>query len=155
MSFEIRNMIQSDIDKLITAFAGWNDRSEQYERYWRENQAGQRITIVALCGEDIAGYTNLVWQSDYAPFREAGIPEINDMNVLEPFRRKGIATAFIREAERLAAAHGKTLMGIGFGLTADYGNAQRLYPKLGYIPDGRGAQPTPWGDVLYLTRSLV
>lgn len=154
MDFKIQHMISSDVDSLAAAFASWNKPREQYERYWRENQAGQRITIIAMCGEAIAGYSNLVWQSDYAPFREAGIPEINDMNVIEPFRRRGIATAFIHEAERLAAAHGKALMGIGFGLTADYGNAQRLYPKLGYIPDGRGAQSTLWSDVLYLTRPL-
>jgi hypothetical protein len=58
-------------------------------------------------------------------------------------------------SERTAIEHGKNIMGIGFGLTADYGAAQRLYPKLGYIPDGRGAQPTPWGDVLFLTKRLL
>ena len=30
------------------------------------------------------------------------------------------------------------LAGIGFGLYADYGAAQRLYVKCGYLPDGRG-----------------
>lgn len=29
-------------------------------------------------------------------------------------------------------------IGIGFGLYASYGTAQRLYTKRGYIPDGRG-----------------
>ena len=29
-------------------------------------------------------------------------------------------------------------MGIGVGLSRDYGAAQRLYIKRGYVPDGRG-----------------
>ncbi len=46
----------------------------------------------------------------------------------------------IRECERIVRHKGHPH---GFGLTPDYGAAQRLYPKLGYIPDGRGAVPTP------------
>lgn len=30
------------------------------------------------------------------------------------------------------------MVGIGVGLYADYGAAQRLYTSLGYAPDGRG-----------------
>lgn len=29
-------------------------------------------------------------------------------------------------------------VGIGAGLYADYGTAQKLYVKLGYVPDGNG-----------------
>lgn len=29
-------------------------------------------------------------------------------------------------------------IGIGFGLYADYGTAQRMYIKRGFVPDGRG-----------------
>lgn len=28
--------------------------------------------------------------------------------------------------------------GIGFGISADYGAAQRMFVKRGYVPDGRG-----------------
>ncbi len=154
MDFIIRRMVESDVDSIAQAFAHWNKQREQYVRYWRENHEGQRVTLVAVWGEQVVGYTNVIWQPEYEPFREAGIPEINDMNVIAEFQRHGIGTALIREAERIATEHGKSIMGIGFGLTADYGAAQRLYPKLGYIPDGRGAQPTPWGDVLFLTKKL-
>jgi hypothetical protein len=30
------------------------------------------------------------------------------------------------------------VVGIGVGMDADYGSAQRMYVKRGYIPDGRG-----------------
>ena len=33
---------------------------------------------------------------------------------------------------------GYTNIGLGVGMTADYGDAQRLYVRLGYIPDGQG-----------------
>jgi GNAT superfamily N-acetyltransferase len=154
MSFFIRQMIEADVDGITRTFSRWNKQREQYERYWQEHRQGRRVTLVAVCGEQVVGYTNVVWQPDYAPFREADVPEINDMNVINEFQKQGIGTALIREAEHIALARGREVMGIGFGLTPDYGAAQRLYPKLGYIPDGRGARTTPWGDVLYLTKRL-
>ncbi|RED65139.1 hypothetical protein DFP98_12130 [Cohnella phaseoli] len=36
------------------------------------------------------------------------------------------------------AARTSGTVGLGVGLYEDYGNAQRLYGKRGYIPDGRG-----------------
>jgi GNAT superfamily N-acetyltransferase len=155
MSFAIRQMEESDIDGSTKTFSRLNKRREQFEMFWKEHQEGKRVTFVAVSGEEIVGYTNLLWQSDYIPFQEMGIPEINNMHVLDGFQKQGIGTALIQAAECVAAAQDKEEIGIGFGLTSDYGQAQRLYPKLGYIPDGRGAQLTPWGDVLYLTRRLI
>lgn len=153
-SVVIRRMIEQDIEVLAVAFAPWNKSRAQYERYFAENRSGERITLVAFVEGEVAGYGNLVWRSDYWPFEAQGIPEISDLNTLEPYRRRGIASAIIAECERIAAASGKCLIGIGVGLTPDYANAQRLYPKLGYEYDGQGARPTPWGDVSHLTKRL-
>ena len=79
----------------------------------------------------------VVWESDYPPFRDAGIPEIVDFNVLIKHQRLGIGTALLDEAERRIAVR-SPVAGIGVGLTADYGAAQVLYVRRGYIPDGRG-----------------
>ena len=84
-----------------------------------------------------AGYLNVVWQVEYPPFRESGIPEIQDFNVLPRFRRKGIGSRLMESAERLAAERSH-IVGIGVGMTEDYGAAQRLYALRGYVPDGRG-----------------
>lgn len=154
MDIVIRRMVESDIDGIAEAFKSWSKTREQYERYWQQNQHGQRVTLVAALGEQVIGYANLVWQSDYEPFCEAGIPEIHDMNVVTQFQKQGIGTAFIKEAESIARQRGKRIIGIGVGLTPDYGAAQRLYPKLGYIPNGRGVQSTPWGDELFLSKVL-
>ncbi|RYX83034.1 GNAT family N-acetyltransferase [bacterium] len=154
-NYSILAMKADDVGAVFEAFKSWNKPHEQYVRYWRENEEGSRVTIVATDeAETVIGYTNIVWTPEYAPFAEAGIPEINDMNVVGDWQKRGIGTALIKECEKMARHAGHKEMGIGFGLTADYGNAQRLYPKLGYIPDGRGAVPTPWGDVLYLTKKL-
>jgi hypothetical protein len=40
--------------------------------------------------------------------------------------------------EDLARQRGCRQIGLGVGLYADYGAAQRLYLKLGYVLDGRG-----------------
>ena len=71
------------------------------------------------------------------PFHEAAIPEIADFNVLIACQRRGIGTALMDEAERRIATV-SPIAGIGVGLTADYGAAQALYAKRGYVPDGRG-----------------
>jgi hypothetical protein len=60
----------------------------------------------------------------------------------------------IQEAERLIAAAGKSVAGIGVGQTPDYAAAQHLYPKIGYEPNGRGVCSTEYGDAAFLTKSL-
>ena len=40
--------------------------------------------------------------------------------------------------ENIARDQGYEQIGISVGLTKDYGAAQRLYVKLGYMPDGYG-----------------
>ena len=75
--------------------------------------------------------------ADYPGFRDAGIPEIQDLNVRRDYRRRGIGSALLDEAERRISQRAEGA-GIAFGLYADYGAAQRLYVKRGYVPDGRG-----------------
>lgn len=91
-----------------------------------------------LAGEKFAGYVTLKWQSDYKIFADDNIPEISDLNVLPSFRKKGIGSALIEKCETYAVKR-SNIVGIGVGLYPDYGAAQRLYIKRGYIPDGHGA----------------
>lgn len=75
--------------------------------------------------------------SSYLPFREQNIPEIMDLNVLPQYRKKGVGSQLLDTAESQAAIQ-STKVGIGVGLSPDYGSAQRLYVRRGYIPDGKG-----------------
>jgi len=59
--------------------------------------------------------------------------------VAGPVRRRGVATLLMDAAEQLARDRGIATLGITVGLFDEYGPAQRLYGRRGYIPDGRGA----------------
>jgi GNAT superfamily N-acetyltransferase len=151
--FIIRKIIDGDVERILKSFY-WQQR-EQWLQYFEENQRGARVTLIAVQDDRIAGYTNLVWQSDYAPFRAQAIPEINNMHVLPEYQKQGIGTALVHAAEEIAAAANHATVGIGVAQAEDYADAQKLYPKLGYVPDGRGLRPTQWGDVLYLTKNVA
>lgn len=64
----------------------------------------------------------------------------------------------MKKVEDQASAY-NTQVGIGVGLTPDYGNAQRLYVKCGYIPDGNGVtyqyQSVKWGVKYKVDDDLV
>lgn len=60
-----------------------------------------------------------------------------DLNVLPPYRGKGIGSTLLNIAEQNAAMQCH-YVGLGVGLYGDYGNAQKLYVARGYKPDGCG-----------------
>lgn len=147
--------------------AAWHGDWDHWPRYLAEHEAGARVALVVPEGEAIVGYGSLVWRSQYPPFVAAGFPEIQDMVVAESHRGGGRATAMIAGFEARARAAGCVAIGIGVGLYADYGSAQRLYARLGYRPDGRGVtydnHPATPGQnyrldddlVLWLTKPLA
>ncbi|NHB84664.1 hypothetical protein G7085_08700 [Tessaracoccus sp. HDW20] len=56
------------------------------------------------------------------------------------------------DALEAAAAERSDTIGLGVGLYADYGPAQRMYVLRGYVPDGRGIvyadeQVAPGGSI--------
>ncbi len=96
--------------------------------------------------------------SEYIPFAKKNIPEIKDLNVLPACRNQGIGSALMKKAEDKTRAFNRQV-GIGVGLTADYGHAQRLYVKSGYIPDGNGVtyhhESVKWGVDYKMDDELV
>jgi GNAT superfamily N-acetyltransferase len=135
----IREITEADPVPISRAFAeqGWDKPVAQYLGYCRDSRDGRRVVLVAEYDGRFAGYVTLVWDSAYPPFHEAGIPEIADFNVLWKYRRRGIGAALIDAAERRAGER-SAVVGLGVGLTEDYGAAQILYVRRGYVPDGRG-----------------
>jgi GNAT superfamily N-acetyltransferase len=132
-------MEEQDIVTVSEAFCQppWNKPPEQFQRYFREQDDDKRTVLVAFYNDEFAGYGTVCWTSEYAPFAERQIPEIVDLNVLEQFRRKGIATRLMNRAEAEIAKR-SPIAGIGVGLYPDYGPAQRMYVLRGYVPDARG-----------------
>jgi GNAT superfamily N-acetyltransferase len=80
----------------------------------------------------------LNWKPQYSLYKKLSIPEIQDLNVVPELRRKGIASALITRCEELILQKGQQQVGIAVGLTPEYGAAQVLYVKAGYVPDGYG-----------------
>jgi GNAT superfamily N-acetyltransferase len=140
----IRLLESKDIQEIARAFQelGWNKPASQYERYLAQQELDVREVYVALVDGEFAGYLTICWESSYQPFFVRSIPEIADFNVLPKFRRMGIGTHLMDRAEREIAKI-SPIAGIGVGMTADYGAAQRLYVLRGYIPDGLGLH---WKD---------
>jgi GNAT superfamily N-acetyltransferase len=138
-TLHIRLLEKRDIEPIAAAFAaiGWNKPVTLYSRYHAEQEAGQRYVFVAWLGDIFVGYVTVYWMPSYPPFHEANIPEIQDFNVLPQFRRRGFGSRLMDEAERHTAER-SAIVGIGVGMYADYGAAQRMYVRRGYIPDGRG-----------------
>jgi ribosomal protein S18 acetylase RimI-like enzyme len=81
-----------------------------------------------------------------------------DLNVLPAFRRQGIATRLLDTAEQLVVQRASAV-GIGVGMDSDYGAAQRLYVRRGYVPDGSGLTygcvHVKYGDQIRVDDSLV
>jgi ribosomal protein S18 acetylase RimI-like enzyme len=87
--------------------------------------------LVAELDSEFAGYLDIVWRSSIRRFGSVDT-EITDLNVLIKYRKLGVATRLMDEAESLISHRSETA-GIRVGLTADYGSAQRLYVRRGYV----------------------
>ena len=167
MALRLRELRPGDLRTISSEFRqiGWYKPESIYERYLTEQSSGERRVIAAEIAGAFAGYLTVNFRSEYERFQENNTPEISDLNVLPRFRRQGNATTLIDEAERSRAASFDEI-GVGFGLTPEYGAAQILYISLGYRPDGYGVsyqgQNQKYGTevrlddnlVLYLVKSL-
>ncbi|KTC64735.1 GNAT family acetyltransferase [Legionella adelaidensis] len=156
----IRSFLETDISQLVSEFAKhhWPKPRETFELYWAEQVKSERLVWMAFFNEQLAGYVTLKRTSYYRPFKENHIPEIMDLNVLPPFRNKGIGSLLIETAEKEAFKSSDTI-GLGVGLYKDYGPAQKIYIARGYQPDGRGVtynyQPIEPGKMVCLDDDLV
>lgn len=136
---ELRPLGPEDAGGFEEAFdaIGWEKPASLFEGYLREQTHGARTVVVAEIEGELAGYVTIVWEAQDPGFRARGIPEIVDLNVLPRFRRMGIGSLLLADAEEKVSRRSK-VVGLGVGLHRGYGAAQRLYVKRGYIPDGMG-----------------
>lgn len=160
----IKALTLSDISFLVDAFqkANWQKPASLFEKYYQEQQQAERVVWLAYIQDQIAGYVTLKWTSLYEPFAQKQIPEIMDLNVLPSFRKFGIGSALLTAAEEKAASqHSHVGLGVGLygGQDGGYGQAQRLYIKRGYIPDGLGVtydyKPVAPGKMVSLDDDLI
>lgn len=167
-NLKLREIRRSDCQKIHKAFQeqGWDKPISQYKKYLEYQETGARDVIIAEWNQEFAGYLTINWNSEYQSFRENGIPEVVDFNVLKKYQRLGIGTQLMDEAEKRIKKISE-YAGIGFGMYKDYGAAQILYIHRGYIPYGNGLVkdyvPLKYGQeiiiddsiTLYLTKKLT
>lgn len=136
---EVRPMRVEDVEAFVREekAQGWESTPEKLETRLRDRAEKGAIPIVAEFDGEPAGYLTVYPDSKWGAFGGKGLPEIVDFNVLEKFRRRGIGTKLMDEAERIAGEYADEVY-LGVGLMSSYGAAQRLYIKRGYIPDGSG-----------------
>ena len=122
MDISIKLIEAKDIPQLVEAFADsiWRRvEASLFEGYLGEQERGERTVLLAYADNEFSGFVTVQWQSDYPTFDEKGIPEVNDLRVLPAFRRRGIASALVDEAEKRIFER-SAFSGIGVGMYADY-----------------------------------
>jgi GNAT superfamily N-acetyltransferase len=124
----IRQMKPEDVDTVYLSLLQHDIPKplEYIHRCWKENETGERISLLAFHKGEFAGWLHLLTESLYRDFVRRGIPEINNFDVVPTMRKLGIGNALMDAIERIALDN-YGIVGIGVGLYENYGHAQRLY----------------------------
>lgn len=135
MEISIRQASEDDIPALYKIYEALDKKDDGFFESCFEKDC---LILIASTDKTDVGFGILNFEPKYRLYQKLEIPEVQDLNVLPDYREQGIGTQLIDAFETIAADQGAEQIGISVGLTADYGPAQRLYAKLGYIPDGQG-----------------
>lgn len=135
----IRDMEAADAQILNDEYTaqGWHPDIDYYHMRMREHAEGKCVALTAVYQGHPAGAVYVYFSAQEGPFKGKGWPEIVDFSVLQKYQRKGIGNRLMDSAEQIASQHADTVC-LGVGLCREYGTAQRMYVKRGYIPDGSG-----------------
>lgn len=135
----IRPMTQADAQPLCDAYnaQGWHDDVSDYLRRLQDQAEGRCTALIAEWDGQVAGNVYLYLNAQEGPFKDKGWPIIVNFGVLQKFQRRGVGSRLMDVAEQLAAQHADTVC-LGVGLSREYGAAQRIYVRRGYVPDGSG-----------------
>ena len=133
---DIREASKDDIPALYELYDAIGKKDAGYFEHAFEAGA---VPVMAYADGQLSGFALLNWNPRYSLYRKLGIPEIQDLNILPEKRRRGIARAIVEYCEEKAREKQCEMIGIAVGLTKEYGPAQIMYIKMGYMPDGNGA----------------
>jgi GNAT superfamily N-acetyltransferase len=146
-SFDIKPAEASDLDVLEHTFDPDTLSRHHYKRYEVQKQ-GEGVYLIAWHDRTLIGHFLLRWSGPQDEQVRKYL-DVTKMACLEAgatlvaYQRKGVATALIREAERLAKEHGCIQIGLEVGSTDNPG-AKRLYEHLGYVDWGQGEFLISW-----------
>lgn len=106
--------------------------------YFEQCLEHDKTIYIVKRGAQVAGYALIGWSPRYSVYKKLDIPEIQDVFILPEYRQQGLATALIGQCENIVNNKNCDYVGISVALHKEAGPAQRLYAKLGYMPDGYG-----------------
>lgn len=135
----IRDMEKADAKAFYDGYTaqGWHSEEAYYHMRMKEAAEGKCAALTAEYQGKPAGNVYVYFDVQEGPFKGKGWPMIVDFSVLKKYQRKGIGHQLMNAAEAIAGRHADTVC-LGVGLCKEYGTAQRMYIKRGYIPDGSG-----------------
>ena len=123
-----------------------NSLSRYQHRRYAVQKSGKGAFLIAWHGSIPVGHFLLRWEGpehDPTGHYPPHTPYLESGGTREAYRRQGVATRIITEAERLVRVRGYTQIGLAVGST-DNSVAKRLYERLGYADWGRGEFRVSW-----------
>jgi len=137
----------SQLDVLEHEFSPRSLSKHHFKRY-EVQKKGEGVYLIAWYDHTPVGHFLLRWSGpddahvkSYVNVKQSAYLSGGETRVA--YRRKGVATVLIREAERLAKAKGCVQIGLKVGST-DNPDAKRLYKRLGYVDWGYGDFLISW-----------
>jgi ribosomal protein S18 acetylase RimI-like enzyme len=125
----VREAELHDLD-VLDAFHG--DRHLYHDRLSRHHD-GRGTLLVAVLDDLPVGVIYVRWEPADEPEVRSGLPQaslVNNLWVHQLYRRRGVATALLAEAERLSRGRGRPAVALGVAPTND--DAIALYTSCGY-----------------------
>ena len=143
---DIRPCTASDVEIIEEHISTGSSR--HHAARFAEQEAGHQTFLIAWDGAAPVGHVSVLVRSKYEAVNERHprMREVNALGVWPPeVRRRGVATALMHEAERLAVAAGVPVV----GLACEHDNtpALALYRRLGYEAWRHGDVVDEWTHV--------
>ena len=107
------------------------------DSHFEDHENGDSTTILGYEAGRLVGIVTIRWKSSYPSFRDLEIPLIQYIEIRFEDRGRGLGGQMLHGAEQEIALR-SPLAGLVVGISEEYGPAQRLYAKRGFVPDGRG-----------------
>ena len=138
MSCHIRPMRSEDVLNICRADSDESDGFKEYLQKHIERQGkGECAALVADYDGNIAGHVYVYFQCRWGGMKNQGLPAVVDLKVFRQYRGHGVGSALMDEAERIAGQYSDVVY-LDVGLNKEYGIAQQMYVRRGYVPDGNG-----------------
>lgn len=145
LTIAIRPAQEHQLDMLEEQFSP-QSASRTHHRRYAVQASGDGIYLIAWSEDTPIGHLLLFWEAPDEDLARGYPPRtayLQAGGTREAYRRQGVMTRLIREAERRARERGAATVGLAVG-SRDNPVARRLYEHLGYHDWGQGEITLSW-----------